>query len=421
MKRLHPLVFAISAGLAAIFLSQASFSAEKKPSSYKDRVAGEAAYDLDETASKTNKTTESLVAKYPLATRAEPDQKGNPAVAKKRNQMIAALQKNNDLEAKKFADELKDDSGSNANDKVIALRVLHMLVSKKDINNHLEAIPLLEEIIKNNMLDNNTHYALMSELAQRYLANQDYQDAFETADKFLIETKAENKVILAIKGNALFRLKREKEAIPVLEKAHSLDMNDVAITEMLARSYSNAGQPGKAAELTKMIAQTSSGDRVAQVNLAITYRDAKQYEQAADVIADLRKNQQLVEERDYLTAMNIYSAMKNKEDDMVAVVQEGLDKGVLKPSASNYNVLAESYYYSNRDDGTAKAMQNWAKAAPLSKDGAVYLNLAIVQCQQEMWAACKESAKNAIAKGGINASDARSQIANADKGLGKSK
>jgi hypothetical protein len=43
------------------------------------------------------------------------------------------------------------------------------------------------------------------------------------------------------------------------------------------------------------------------------------------------------------------------------------------------------------------------------------LNLAIVQCQEEMWAACKESAKNAIAKGGIDANDAKRQIAIADK------
>ncbi len=417
MKRLHPLVLAIGVGLAMSLLSAASFSVEEKAQSYKDRVAGEAAYDLDETAKTKTKTTENLAPKYPLATRVEPDQKGSPALAKKRNQMIAAFQKDNDVEAKKIAGELRQDPNANANDKVTAQRILLMSVSKKDINNHMEAIPLLEEMITSNTLDNNTHFAFMSELAQRYLANQDYQDAFETANKFLNETKTEKKEILAVKGNALYRLKRENEAIAVLEKVHVIDPNDMAVTQMLARAYSDTGQLGKAAALTKLVANASGNDRVTRVNLAITYRDAKQFQEAADVIADLRKDQQLVEERDYLTAMNIYSAMKNKEADLASVVQQGLDKGVLKATANNYNILAEAYYYGG---DTNKAIAAWSKGAPLAKDGTTYLNLSIVQCQEEMWAACKESAKNAIAKGGINANEAKTQMTNADKGLGQS-
>jgi tetratricopeptide (TPR) repeat protein len=414
MKRLHPLVLAIGVCLLFGAGMKTAHSEASKKQSYQDRVAGES-YDAE--GNKTDAAAATTVI-FPLAVRQAPKQEGSKELGKKRNQMIIAYQKKQFDEAKQFADAVKSDPSANANDKGTAARVLLLLITTKDKNNHKDAIPELEEAINSNGLDNNAHYSLMSELAQRYLANQDYQDALETADKFLNETKTEKKEILAVKGNSLYRLKREKDAIVVLEKVHTLDANDVAVTQMLARAYSDIGQKTKAAELTKAIAQASGGDRVAQINLAITYRDAKQYEQAADVIADLRKNQQLVEERDYLTAMNIYSAMKNKEADLASIIEQGLEKGALKPTANNYNVLAEAYYYSNQTD---KAIANWTKSAPLSKDGAVYLNLAIVQCQESKWAACKESAKSAIAKGGINANDAKIQIANADKELGKSK
>jgi len=420
MKFMRPSIFAVMTGICFLGTVVATNAEEKKPSSYKERLAKQAeSYDAD--GDKLDKSEKEEVQKYPLATRVAVSQKGAPSVVKLRDRMITAFQKEKNDEAQIAADKLEADEGSNANDRAIAIQVKLLLLSKKDNNNHAAAIPLLEDMIRLDALDNDNHYGMMHQLAQRYLVEQDYQSALDTANKFTSETKTETKEILSVKGNALYRLKRLQEAVPVLEKVHALDSTDMPITQMLTRAYAETGQLEKAATLTKSLSKTSGGDRASKINLAIGYRDAKQYEQAADVIAELRQSKQLVEERDYLTAMNIYSAMKNKEDDMVAVVQEGLDKGALKPNASNYNILAEAYYYGSRSDNIARAMQNWAKAAPLSKDGAVYLNLAIVQCQEEMWAACKESAKNAIAKGGINANDAKTQIANADKALSKSK
>lgn len=420
MKRIHPSVLVLGASLCIFATAAVSAAEQKKTDSYKERLAKQAeSYDAE--GEKQEKVEKQEVQKYPQAARVPTILKGTPGLVKLRNQMISAFQKGKDEDAKIAADKLELDASANANDRAIAIQVKLLLVTKKDNNNHAAAIPLLEDAITTGGLSNNDHYDMMQQLAQRYLLDQDYQNALDKSDKFINETKIETKEILLVKGNAMYRLKKIKESVPVLEKAYALDSTNIPVTEMLARAYAESGQLDKAAALTKNLAQTSGNDHAAKINLAITYRDAKQYEQAADVIAELRASKQLLEERDYLTAINVYQVMKNKENDMVAVVQEGLDKGILKPTASNYNVLAEAYYYSGRDDGTSKAIANWAKAAPISKDGKVYLNLAIVQCQEERWAACKESAKNAITKGGINVNDAKTQIAKADKELGQSK
>jgi tetratricopeptide (TPR) repeat protein len=403
---------------AAVCLSLAtlinvSVAEEKKESAYKKRISADAE-TYDAAGNKVDSAKDAP--QYPLATRIEKDQKGATAVQKLRNDMVTAFQKGKDEEAEAAADKLEANTASNVNDKSTAMQVKLLLISKKNSQNHAAAIPLLEDIIRADALSNNIHYSMMRQLAQRYLIEQDYENALEISSRFMAETKTQPKEILGVKGNALYRLKKPKDAIVELEKVRAIDKNDPAINAMLSRAYSETGQQAKASEVAKEAAQSAGNDKASRINLAITYADAKNFVAAADVIDDLRKSNQLTEERDYLVAMNVYGGMKNREADIAAIMQDGFDKSIIKPNVSRYNILAQSYYYS---DNTAKAIENWQKAAPLDSKGTTYLNLAIVQCQEEQWQACKTSAQKAIEKGGINAADAKQQISNADKGLGR--
>ncbi|MEO6172902.1 MAG: tetratricopeptide repeat protein [Arenimonas sp.] len=419
MNRMQPLVSALCAGL--VFCSVASTGnateePKKKTSAYMERLSRLSDPSSDE-REKTKKEAEEA-ALYPQATRVPKITTGEPSLIKQRNQMITQLDAKKYDAAYEIALKLDANPKANDHDHAESLFVQKNVVTLKDTNNHKEAIPLLEKILELDSLSNNVHYGLMSELAQRYLLNLDYQDAFETSEKFLSETKTEKKEILLVKGNALYRLKRFPEAIAILEKVRNLDPTNTDVSQMLVKAYSENKQPEKAAALAKTIVQASGNDQVSRTNMAITFFEAKQYAEAGDIIDDLRATQKLATEHDYKTAVMVYQGMKNHEADLASVIQDGLNKGVLPANAQYYNLLAESYYYSDRTDD---AITSWSKAAPLSKDGSVYLNLAIVQCQEERWAACKESAKNAIAKGGINTSDAKNQILIADKKLGSNK
>jgi hypothetical protein len=362
-------------------------------------------------------------AQFPNAARLEPIQKGTESLATIRNKMTTAFQKAKPADALDViaaADNLKMNEKANPYDKAIANQIKATVLGKSDPGSK-EIIPLIEELLELNALDNNTHYSFMLELAQRYLIAQDYEDALALSNRFLIETKKETETALAVNGNSLYRLGKPQEAILVLEKVRALNPANLQVLQMLSRAYSETGQTKKASEISKDVAQSSGNDRASMINLAISYRDAKDYAAAADLIADLRARKQLVEERDYLVAMNIYTGMKNREDDTIAVLEEGLQKGALPVSAKIYNILAEAYYYSNQENNIKNAIATWGKAAPLAKDGVSYLNLAIVQCQEQMWVDCKNSAKNAISKGGINAGDAKKQIAMADAGMNQAK
>jgi tetratricopeptide (TPR) repeat protein len=137
------------------------------------------------------------------------------------------------------------------------------------------------------------------------------------------------------------------------------------------------------------------------------YMQADQMDKAAAVMDKLRASGQLTEEREYKQLYSIYANTDNKEKDVIAVINEGISKGILKPDYQTYLALAQSYYYT---DQLPQAIENWQKAAPLSKDGETYLNLAKVLKNEGRTAEAKQAAQQALAKGVKKPDDAKKII-----------
>ncbi|MNN79269.1 hypothetical protein D3C81_1958950 [compost metagenome] len=117
----------------------------------------------------------------------------------------------------------------------------------------------------------------------------------------------------------------------------------------------------------------------------------------------LRAAGQLTEEREYKQLYSIYANTENKERDVIAVINEGMSKGILKPDYQTYLALAQSYYYTEQ---VPQAIEAWRNAAPLSKDGETYLNLARVLHAEGRIPEAKQAARDAKAKGVKNPGDA---------------
>ena len=124
--------------------------------------------------------------------------------------------------------------------------------------------------------------------------------------------------------------------------------------------------------------------------------------------AELRAAGLMTEEKDYRQLYLTYANMEGKEKDVIAVVNEGLQKGVVKPDYQTYLALAQAYYYSEQ---IPQAIEAWQKAAPLSKDGETYLNLARVLWQEGRIPEAKVAARAALDKGLKKPDDAKKIIA----------
>lgn len=259
-----------------------------------------------------------------------------------------------------------------------------------------------------NGLDNNGHYQSLLMLAQLQLQDDETAAGLATLDKYFAETKSTKPEELVIKGQALYQTQRYAEAIPVLQQAiaGAAEPKD-NWNQLLMAAMAEAGQTGEAVKQAEGIVARNPNDKKAQLNLASMYMQADQMDKAAAVMDKLRAAGQLTEEREYKQLYSIYANTENKEKDVIAVINEGLQKGILKPDYQVYLALAQSYYYS---DEVPKAIEAWQKAAPLSKDGETYLNLARVLHAEGRIPEAKQAAQQALAKGVKNQADAKKII-----------
>lgn len=345
---------------------------------------------------------------YPQATRAEPDIKASPKLGKQLQKMIDSYNDQKFPETLAAANEILGNSAANAYDKSLAAQLASQAAYNTDDN--AAAKKYLLQVLEFNGLDNNGHFQSMLMLGQLQIQDDQLAEGLATLDKYFAETKSTKPEELIIKGQALYQLERYQEAVPVIQQAiaGATEPKD-NWNQLLMAALSESGQTGEAVKQAEALAAKNPADKKAQMNLASMYLQADQMEKAGAVMDKLFKGGQLTEEREYKQAYSIYANSDKKEAEVIAVINDGLQKGILKPDYQVYLAQAQAYYYSEPPQ-VEKAIEAWQKAAPLSKDGETYLNLARVLHSEGRIPEAKTAAQQALAKGVKNQADAKKII-----------
>ncbi|MCL7714855.1 tetratricopeptide repeat protein [Stenotrophomonas mori] len=343
---------------------------------------------------------------YPEATREEPKAKASSKMGGKLQKLFAAYNKDDFEQTRTLAEEIIAADSANEYDKAVANQLASQ--AAYNLDDSAAAKQYLEQAVALNQLDNNGHLQALLMLAQLQLQDEQYAEGLANLDKYFAESGSQKPEELVIKGQALYQTEKYAEAIPVLKAAidASSDPKD-NWNQLLMAAYSEAGQTGEAVKEAEALAARNPADKKAQLNLASMYMQADQMDKAAAVMDALRTTGQLTEEREYKQLYSIYANTENKERDVIAVINEGLSNGILKPDYQVYLALAQSYYYS---DQIPQAIEAWQNAAPLSKDGETYLNLARVLHSEDRIPEAKQAARDALAKGVRNPADANKII-----------
>lgn len=369
-------------------------------------LGGGVVADASAQSSRSGKKAQKAEAMFPDATRAEPAAKPSSRVGKKLGKLIDIYNDEDYAQTRAQADEILAASGANEYDKSLAAQLGAQAAYNLDDNAAAKAY--LQQVLEFNGLENDGHYQSMLMLAQLQLADDEYEPGLATLDRFLAETQSKRPEDLIIKGQALYQAERYQEAIPVLKQAIELapEPKDNWMQLLLA-CYAETEQYDEAIALAEQQVAKNPTDKKAKMNLASVYGQADRMDKAAEVLEALRAAGQLTEEREYRQLYITYANMENREKDVIAVVDEGIAKGLLKPDYQTYLALAQSYYYSEQ---IPQAIENWKKAAPLSKDGETYLNLARVLWQEGHVAEAKQAAQQALSKGVRKPEDAQKII-----------
>ena len=347
--------------------------------------------------------------KYPQATRQEPAAKASSKMSSKLQALFKAYDDEDLAKARPIADEVMASADANEYDKAKAARILgSMLLNGED---QTLAMDYLQRALEFNGLNNNDHYEVMFIVAQLQMQDEKYAEALATLDRLLAETKSQDPNQLVLKGNLLLRLERYPEAIAVLKPLVDAtpDPNPQWL-QLLMAAYAESGQAAEATRLAEQVAAKTPGDKRSQLNLAATYLQAEQYDKAAAVYEKLRAAGELTEDRDYRNLMSLYFNSDDGYPKAIAVIQEGLQKGILQPDQKVYVALAQAYYFSDPPQ-VEPAIEAYRKAAPLDERGETYLNLAKVLANEGRLPEAKQAAQQALDKGVRTPEDARRILA----------
>ena len=330
---------------------------------------------------------------YPNATREEPEARASAKNGKQLQKLFDAYNAQDAATVLPLADQIIADGSANAYEHAIAARLAGASLLNQD---NARALSYLQKAVEFNGLNNNEHFESMLLVAQLQLQQQKYADSLATIDKFLAETRSQQPEHLVVKGNALYRLERYPEAAAALKQAvEASPQPDPQWLQLLMGVYADMGQPAEASKLAETLAGKNPNDKQTQMNLASIYMESGQDDKAVAILEKLRAGGQLDGESDY---RNLYAMYINGEkyNEGIAVINEGLEKGILKPDFATYNALAQAYWFS---DQAAQAIEAYKKAAPLAPNGETYLNLARALSNEGRTNEAKEAAKQALAKG----------------------
>lgn len=345
--------------------------------------------------------------KYTAATRAEPDTQRSAKLRKELNALIEAHNEGRSAEALALARALAANPEANAYERALAAQIGGLAAYEAD--DVQTAISMFQQAVQADGLDNNGHYDSMFMLAQLQLQEDQEQAGLATLDRLINETNSANPQHYILKGNTLYNAERYAEAAAAIKRAVEIaESPDPSWMQLLVAAHFELGQPQEAARIGEELLAKNPNDKRMQLNLATIYQEAGQLDKAAAMLERVRASGQLSDEREYRQLYATYLNMEGKEGEAIAVIEDGLAKGLLKPNHEVYLALGQSYYFSGND---AKAIENYAKAAPLADDGETFLNLAKIYWQAERIGEAKRAAQQALDKGISQPEEARKILA----------
>lgn len=357
---------------------------------------------------------------YPDATRVAPKlDLTSERDQKKLQDGLKALNAGDSAKAQTLLTDLLDSSRSKYA-KAMALRGLAVI--KYNAADYKGAIALLKQALANGVLPNDDYFAVEYILAAAQQADGQYQASLNTLAKWRADGKKETADSYALEGNDQYRLGKFAEAIAAVKKAQSLtDKPNPQWNQILMAAYSESGQTDKVVELAKQELAAHPGDPKSLNNAIVALTVAQKYPEAIALMESARSKGELTTEKNYVLLAKLYFNQAQSSDHSapdankaIAVLKEGMAKGIVKPSAENYVLLGEAEYLAEKIDD---ALKDYRKALPIAKDGEPALQIANILLSQSKYSQARSMAQQSISKGVQHKGIAYLVLAESERGL----
>lgn len=358
---------------------------------------------------------------YPNATRKEP--KSDLTDKKDQKALQDGLQAANAGDVAK-ATQLLQPVIDNSKSKYAQAKALQGLAFAHAKNNDAKSgLDMLQRAVALDSLPNEDYFQMELQLADYYLVNQQYQQTIDLLDKWRNEGRADNADSHGWEGEAYYGLKKYPEAIAQIKQAQAMNNNQSQPNwdEVLLQSYNATGQKDLATQMAQKQLASDSNNPVAFENNVNLLVQTQKYPEATDLLEKGRTQGMLKDKQEYIILAKLHMMASQKADDpkddsdkAVAVLKEGIGKGVVPDDAETNELLGDAAFNGGDYDAAVAA---YKKAMPDAKTGDIYVKAGIAQIQNNNYADAKTLIQQGIDKGVQHKGRAYMDLAQANVGL----
>jgi hypothetical protein len=339
--------------------------------------------------------------RYPNATRSAPKSDlSNAGDQKSLQDGLDALNAGDDAKAQDMLQKVADSSKSKYA-KGIALEGLANL--KFNAADYPGAIATYKQLLELNSVNNDAYFDSMYNLANAYVASEQYQAALDQIKIWRDQGKRETPESYALEGNAYYRMQKFPEAIAAIKKAQSMTKEPKdSWNSILMASLAESGQSGEASTVIDEELQKDPKNKQLVHNALVIYVQNNQDDKAVALLDREHKDGLITDESDYTSAARFYANIGQTGDNPsvaakgAELLQEGLTKNVVKANAENYKLQGDLYMVAQDQE---KALVAYGKASPLATNGDIDYTRAQIVGAQQKWPEAKALADKAISRG----------------------
>ncbi|GAB4171339.1 MAG: hypothetical protein Kow0020_05950 [Wenzhouxiangellaceae bacterium] len=281
--------------------------------------------------------------------------------------------------------------------------------AEAQLENYPEAIRYFEEAIRLNQLPNSSHFQMILQVAQLYNAMKRYDDALRQLDYWFCVTDAEAKQqaeVWIFKASLHVQKEEWQKALEAVDQAIALRPDaPESWYQLKLGMHLQMRQFPQAIETLKILIGMNPGKKEYWLQLAGSYLELNQKQEAMATLRLAHRRGLLDKSAEYLQLAGLLQDLDSPRQ-AAEVLEEGLNKGIVANTVSNWEALAGAWFQARELD---KALEAYERAGALSDNGKIDFQRASIFAAKEDWEGVIESTARALEKGGLT----ESQLGNA--------
>jgi tetratricopeptide (TPR) repeat protein len=319
------------------------------------------------------------------------------SMGKKLTTALEALQAEQYPEAEKVLKALEGRAERlNPYERALIYQMLGYLESGRE--SYEKALVYFEKCIKEKALPHAAQSAARYNIAQLYLATEQYEKAVSSLEAWFRDTETPNAAAYYLLAIAYYQIGKIEQAIIPAKKSVDLAKKPrEPWLQLLVGLYYEARQFEHALEPLEVLIQLNpKKDYWKQLSSLYAHLGKEEQSLAVMQLAYTQKFLELDRELRALGQLYLYHALPYRA---ALVLEEGLEKEMVDPDDTAWEMLANSWLLAREYD---RAVDPLRKAAELSPEGNLYARLGAVFIEREQWGEASTALDQAVNKGELN-------------------